>query len=201
MNTDADRMNNESDDDNTLPPPTPPPRRAAAVPIKSEPTGTQREVNVTLIVPIKSEPLEAHEPERLVTPPTKRVTRSSGSGSDLFDEKALAAARQIDKLILREKGWVHKNDSLYDWMWIPASIAGFKVEDIRKHGEDGVHFARGDMGLCKMLQTYGPDHAPEDLDDFPEKNNSFDIYELKDRVEKDLEEASKKAKSSSGKPP
>ena len=229
MNTDADRMNESDDDNTLPPPTpcraaaapnqiavkSEEPLEVKVKLIKSEPDDdnalplpapTQQPYAA---VPIKPEPLEVDAPDaprRLVTPgppanakpPARRTTRSSGSSSDVIDDEAIAATRKIEFHNLRKRGWVYKADKIHTWMWIPQSLATFKVEEILKCGEDGVHFARGDIGLCKMLQTYGLYHAPEDLDDFPQKN-SFDIFELKDRVEKDLEEASKKAKSSHGK--
>ena len=125
-----------------------------------------------------------------------------------IDEKAGNAARWVYGCLLKpERGWFHRNgDAVHDFAFIPGSLKGIK--DIKRKGVRGVHYAIGELELCKMLQTYGLDHAPKDLEDIPTEPDRYsNIYELRDwvvdylnEIEKEME-ASKKAKSSGGKSP
>ncbi|EJK47294.1 hypothetical protein THAOC_33996 [Thalassiosira oceanica] len=125
--------------------------------------------------------------------------------SKAIDERAGAAAEWIYGGFLKpERGWFHKNgDDLHTYTFIPGSLKGLK--NIKAKGVSGVHYAIGELELCKMIQTYGLDHAPKDLEDIPDEPDRYsNIYELRDWVMDYLNEmekekdASKKAKSSSG---
>ena len=220
MNTNANRMN-ESDDDNTLPPPTP--CRAAAAPtrvavkseeplevkVKSQPKQPPAlEVNVAPLSPHAV----ANEPGRLVTPsvpvqPAGRAIRSSSS--DVIDERAGAAAFEIyDDFLRVEREWFYQpGNLLHTYTFIPGSLKG--VKNIKTKGVRGVHYAIGELELCEMIQTYGLDHAPKDLEDIPaEPENYGFIYEMKDWVKNYLKEkqdkkdaSKKKLKSTNGKSP
>ena len=202
-----------SDDDVTLPLPAPLHRASAPmtqITVKSEPKPfPPSEVHVKLQ---DGPPLDV--PGQPVTPPpaappARVSTRSKRNDNAIdIDEEAGKAARRVFDLVLSiEKGWFHGNgDSLHDFAFFPGSLWGIK--DIKKKGVRGVHYAIGELELCKMLQTYGLDHAPKNLEDIPAEPDRYsNIYELRDwvvdylnEIEKEME-ASKKAKSSGGKSP
>ena len=122
-----------------------------------------------------------------------------------IDERAGAAAEWIYGGFLRpERGWFYQpGNLLHTYTFIPGSLKG--VKNIKTKGVRGVHYAIGELELCKMIQTYGLDHAPKDLEDIPaEPENYGFIYEMKDWVKNYLTEiekkndASKEAKTSNG---
>ncbi|EJK47295.1 hypothetical protein THAOC_33995, partial [Thalassiosira oceanica] len=174
------------------------PRRTSAAPMtlisdKSQTKQTPLEVNVGSL--LANEP-----PGRVVTPPAappagKRITRSSNKSIN-EEEREGKAAEYIYKNHLKLRGWSYvKGDDLNTVYYVPGSLKGLK--NIKADGDSGVHYGIGEPGLCQMLQTYGLDHAPKDLDDEPEKpQNGYCIYSLKELVDKNKEAASKKAKES-----
>ncbi|EJK56623.1 hypothetical protein THAOC_23454, partial [Thalassiosira oceanica] len=153
------------------------PRRTSADPMtlisdKSQTKQTPLEVNVGAL--LANEP-----PGRVVTPPAappagKRITRSSNQSIVNKEAGDAAAARRVfDCLLKPERGWFHDNGA-YEY---------------KKKGKRGVHYAIGELELCIMIQTYGLDHAPKDLEDIPAEPDRYsNIYEMWNWVENYLGE-------------
>jgi len=123
------------------------------------------------------------------------------SGGNTLDENSGRAAEFIFAHTLKPlMNWTQTSgNQFHTWTFIPGSLNG--VKHIKTKGVRGVHYAVGEVELCKMIVTYGLEHAPRDLNDFPtEIEESLCIHEMKDWVEHysmDVEESeisSKKAK-------
>jgi hypothetical protein len=88
-----------------------------------------------------------------------KITRSSPRGDEyLYDDRYTAMACQIWQHNLKARGWKYKKNPLGTWMFIPPSLVGAS-------GERGVHYACEYGELGRMLERFGLDYDPKDLDD------------------------------------
>ena len=67
---------------------------------------------------------------------------------------------------LKQKGWTYlRGNGLIDYLYIPGSLKELKKGDLLNEATDGIHYAGTDEALADMVEKYGLEHAPKDLND------------------------------------
>jgi len=82
-----------------------------------------------------------------------------------FKDERETRACDAFNFTLRDKGWIFRKRGREDWSFIPASLLKtHPIPEIFRKGIEGVHYACGWKGLADMLDEYGEEYSPTNLE-------------------------------------